>query len=259
MLKSQKSQLTCSYCSKIYKDPILLPCGDSICRQHLSERDVVKANRIKCKKCNEEYQVKDNQFKSNNQLKNSIESHSYLSSEEINLKHELEQSIRTFFEFYDEFIQNRNKSESDVFDHFQELRFQIDEHRERLKEKIDDIALAMIDLIKKHEAVYLKELNENFSSFDDCKSLENELNQIEETFRRPNLLIQTIQEMQRKHEQSLNEIQMKLNATTLIKDHLEATNEFKPNSLFLRQVEDTSLFGSIRLFEKTIFTNIFDD
>ncbi len=35
---------------------------------------------------------------------------------------------------------------------------------------------------------------------------------------------------------------------TKIKDNLEATNEFKPNSSFLRQVEDTSLFGSIRLF-----------
>jgi len=37
-----KSQLTCSYCWKIYKDPILFTCDDSICREHLSERDVVK-------------------------------------------------------------------------------------------------------------------------------------------------------------------------------------------------------------------------
>ena len=57
MLKSQKSQLTCSYCSRIFRDPILLPCGDSICRDHLKDRDVVKANRIKCKKCNEEFGV----------------------------------------------------------------------------------------------------------------------------------------------------------------------------------------------------------
>ncbi len=145
MLKSPKSQLTCSYCSRIFRDPIDLPCGDSICRQHLSERDIVKQNKIKCKQCNKEYQVKD---KSNNHLKHSIESHSYLSKDEKSLKHELEVSIGKFFEFYDEFIQNRNKSESDVFDHFQELRFQVDEHRERLKEKIDEIALAMIEVLK---------------------------------------------------------------------------------------------------------------
>ena len=61
MLKS-KSHLTCSFCSKIFKDPIELPCGDSICRKHLSERDVVKEKRIKCKECNEEFGVKGKQF-----------------------------------------------------------------------------------------------------------------------------------------------------------------------------------------------------
>jgi hypothetical protein len=50
-----KSQLTCSYCSKIYKHPIQLPCDDSICGEHLSERDVVKENKIKCKECNGEF------------------------------------------------------------------------------------------------------------------------------------------------------------------------------------------------------------
>jgi hypothetical protein len=113
----------------------------------LSERDVAKQN-----------QVRDNQFKSNNQLKNSIESHSHLSDEELRLKQDLEVSIKQFFAFYDEFIQNRNKGESDVFDHFQEMRFQVDEHREELKKRIDDIALEMIDKIKKHEEAYLKSL-----------------------------------------------------------------------------------------------------
>ena len=50
-----KSQLTCSYCSKIWKDPILLPCDEVICREHLAEREVVKENRIKCNKCKQVY------------------------------------------------------------------------------------------------------------------------------------------------------------------------------------------------------------
>ena len=94
MLKSKKSQLTCSFCSKIYKDPIDLPCGDSICREHLSDKDVVKVNRIKCKKCNGEFGVKSNEFKSNEDVKNSIESKSYLSEDEMSLKQKLEESIR---------------------------------------------------------------------------------------------------------------------------------------------------------------------
>ena len=117
MQKSQKSQLTCSYCSKILKDPIALPCEDSICREHSSESDIVKENIIKC---NQEFLVNDNHFKSNETLQDLKESHSYLSGEQISLKQELEVSIRNFFEFYDEFIQNRAQLESNVFGHFQD-------------------------------------------------------------------------------------------------------------------------------------------
>jgi hypothetical protein len=81
MLKSNKSQVTCSYCSKIYKDPIVLPCGDSICREHLSDKDVLKVNRIKCKKCNEEFGVKNNEFKSNEDLRKLVEDQSYFSED----------------------------------------------------------------------------------------------------------------------------------------------------------------------------------
>ena len=86
-----------------------------------------------------------------------------------------------------------------MFDHFQEIRFKIDEQREELKKRIDDIALAMIDQTKKSENVYLNGLKERFSSIDHLQSLEAELNGIEDTFRNPDLLIQTIQAIQHKH------------------------------------------------------------
>jgi hypothetical protein len=159
-----KLQLTCSYCSKIWKDPILLPCDEVICREHLAEREVVKENRIKCVKCKENFPIKGHEFKSIKMLKQLIEDKSYLSEEEINVKKNLEESIRKFFGFYDEFILNKSKVDTDVFNHFQELRFQIDEHRERLKAKIDDVALEMIEQTKKCEAEYLKEVKENLLS-----------------------------------------------------------------------------------------------
>ena len=243
-----KSKLTCSHCSKIYKDPILLPCEHSICREHLKRRDVVKANRIKCNKCNEEFQIKDNEFESNEALIQIIESQSYLSEEEIRLKHELEVSIRQFFEFYEEFIQNKTQLEADIFEHFQELRFQIDEHRERIKERIDHIALAMVDQTKKYEALYLRGLKERFSSFDETQSLQIKLNQIEDTFRNPNILIESIREMEQKQNESLSDIQSKLNQINRVKEFCEETNTFQPNSILLNQKEETSsLFGSLKL------------
>jgi hypothetical protein len=158
----------------------------------------VKENRIKCKDCNQEFEVTCDAFRSNKRLKKLVESQSYLSEEETRLKQEIEQSIREFFQFYDEFVQLREKMDSDVYNHFQEIRFQIDEHREKLKERIDHIALAMIDQTKKSEEEYLKSLKEKLfanSSFDGKQSIENQFKEVEEAFRHPNLLISTIKEL----------------------------------------------------------------
>ncbi len=49
----------------------------------------------------DEFRVRENQFKSNNELTQLIESQSYLNEEAINLKHEIEISITKLFEFSD--------------------------------------------------------------------------------------------------------------------------------------------------------------
>ena len=46
-----KSSLTCSYCSKIYKNPIELPCSHTLCKEHLAEKNV---NKIKCAECKQD-------------------------------------------------------------------------------------------------------------------------------------------------------------------------------------------------------------
>jgi hypothetical protein len=149
------------------------------------------------------------------------------------------------------FQQNKSKLESDIFEHFQELRFQIDEHREMLKEKIDEIASKMIDDSKKNEAMYLRNIKEDLFQTQSFESLENELNGIEDTFRNPNLLIETIKEMQQKQEESLNEIQSKLTEMNRVKVIIMVTNEFKPNTSF----SFTSLFGLLKLNRTCSYVN----
>jgi hypothetical protein len=173
-----------------------------------------------------------------------------LSQEGKCLKLGLEDSIRNFFEFYDEFVENKTKLESHVFEHFYEMRFQIDQQREELKKKIDDIALALIDETKKYEKIYLNDLKDKFSSFDENQSLDSELHEIEETFRNPSLIFETIEEMQQKQAESLNEIQFKLYEMSLVKNHLKSKNYFMPN-LSSFNLNETYLFGSIRLNQYT--------
>ena len=58
-----KSSLTCSYCSKILKDPIELPCSHNLCKNHLLEKNIVKENKIKCGECKQDFRIKNNDFK----------------------------------------------------------------------------------------------------------------------------------------------------------------------------------------------------
>ncbi len=105
----------------------------------------------------------------------------------------------------------------------------------------------MIEKIKKYEAMYLKTLKERFSLLDHSQLLEKKLNEIEEVFRNPNLLIESIKEMQSKQEESLRDIQIKLDEMNEIKDNLKSGNAFRSNLSLFNQKEETPLFGSIKL------------
>jgi hypothetical protein len=240
-----KSTLTCSNCTKIFKDPIELPCKHNLCKRHLVEKNVAKSNKIKCAECKQNFKVRDNDFKSIDLVKKQLDDHVYLNDEELSLKKKIEDSLRIFFQMYKQFTLNKTALDLDVHNHFTDIRFQLDEHREVLKQKIDDIYMEMIDKTKKFEAAYLKSLEDNLEaslkSFE-TKSLEQCLTETEETFRNPNLLIESIREMQRQREEAITELKLELNEQSQVKDNLTKMNVFKPNFSFSQDS-----FGFLRL------------
>jgi len=219
-----KLKFTCSYCSRIFKEPVELPCGHIICHEHLKEKNILQQNNIiQCPKCKQNFEAKDcDDFKQ-------LDIH--ISDEEKSLKSKIEESIRNFYQTNEEFSLNKNLVTLECHKHFQEVRFQIDEHREELKKKIDDISLEMIERTKKYEDLFLKSLNEKFKSIE-TKSVEQEL---AETFRNPNLLIETLNEMLQRHEKTLEDIKLKVNEVNQEKLSLNASNVFKPNEAFVAE------------------------
>jgi hypothetical protein len=240
-----KSSLTCSYCSKIYKDQVELPCGDLVCQEHLNEKNVIQTKKIKCSTCKQEFQVQNNDFKSNKSIKKQLDNHIYLNDEEISLKQKIEESFKTFFQIYDEFKSSLSKLDldSDWYEYFLEVRRQIDLHRENLIVKIDDIYIGMIAKVEEFEKSCLKSIKENlevsFTSFG-VKSYAEDLQELEETFRDPNISIESIQKIQIQQKEKIEAIQLKLNEFTQIKEKLKASNEFKPNLSF-----DRDSFGQL--------------
>ena len=183
--KKLKSSLTCSYCSKIFKNPIELPCDDLICKEHLNAKEVVQKNKIKCSTCKQEFEVKNHDLKSNKSIQKQINDRVYLNEEEISLKQKIEDSIKIFYQMYEEFTLSKTKLDLECHNHFDEIRRKIDVQREDLKEKIDDIYVEMIEKTKEAEKTYLKSLDEKLSSSlksFEIKTIDEYLNKTEETF-----------------------------------------------------------------------------
>jgi hypothetical protein len=246
-----KHILTCSNCSKIFRDPIELPCKHSICQEHLTEKKFLNQNKIRCSKCKQDFEVKGSDFKSIELVKKMLENKIYFNEEEIFLKHKIEESIKHFYEMQDKFTLNRNQLDLDSHNHFQEIRFQLDMHREKLKEKIDDIYMEMIEKTKEMEASYLKSFDEKFSlSFKafDFKSLDEDLKAFEEKLRDPQLLIESIREMNLKQQKTIESMQFQLNEMSQVKMLLKTTNEFEPNLSF-----NKDLFGQLNL---NVYSNL---
>ena len=237
-----KKSLSCSHCLKILKDPVELPCGDLVCKEDLIEN----AFQIKCLKCKQEFEIEKDTIKYNKVAKQMLDEKVYLSDEEISLKEKIEESMKVFYKMYEEFILNKTKLDLDGHNHFQEVRRQIDLYREQLKKKIDDIYMEMIEKTKEAEVSYLKSLKEKL---DTClkpietKSIELDIQELNETFRDPNILIESIREIQIKQEKAIEQFQSNLNEVNKLKSNLKSLNEFvKPNLSY-----DKDLFGQLKL------------
>ena len=82
--------LTCSYCTKIYTKPINLPCGDSLCEEHLIEAAIANEKEIKCCLCQQKFIMEDPQFILNKSIQALIEEKRFLSVEEQRLKERID-------------------------------------------------------------------------------------------------------------------------------------------------------------------------
>ena len=83
---SLKLEFTCSYCMKIYRKPVILPCNHCLCEEHLKDINVLKVKSIQCKTCNQEFVLDENEFKPNEIVQNLIEKEMHLTEAEKTIK-----------------------------------------------------------------------------------------------------------------------------------------------------------------------------
>ena len=207
---SLKSEFICSICKLVLSNtPVTLPCTHVMCNQHLRD-GTAKDSSIRCLECDQEFDVPSNGFPPNKIISSVITKDLHLSDEEKTLKYAMQTLIQQLESLQSDLKQKLSDLERINFDHFSEVRRQIDVQREELKKKIDEIALKMINLVKEKEKAYTSTM-QLFILTTKPVNIEERRRILENEFRNPNLVIEEVQRLQYEHEQKISEIQARIN------------------------------------------------
>lgn len=67
--KTLRQILICKICNECYEDPVILPCGKSICSKHaISDKEAAKDNVFKCLFCVKNHPISSDGFIKNEEL-----------------------------------------------------------------------------------------------------------------------------------------------------------------------------------------------
>ena len=207
MDKITKKELSCQICNKILKEPVHLPCHCTICQAHLTD-DSVQDGLITCEPCGDEFVAKNIQIKANKLATLHLNAEHHLSDEEKMLKNDIDNLIAEFQQLYDQLKREKTQLGINCHEHFVEIRRQIDIHREELKEKIDQIALEMIEKTKEQEEVFKQKLNE--AQCGNEFNVGNERERLEEEFRNLNLDLEHVTLLKQSQEANVSSLKTKL-------------------------------------------------
>jgi hypothetical protein len=147
--EKKRHSLKCQICDLIYKQPVKLPCGKSICKSHLHDQSGSLLNEFYCKLCQSKHKIPSRSFHPNFFIQNQINTFQHLSKDECDLKSRIAQSIENLKASYDEI---EEVDQELLQSHFQDIEFQIMEYRELLLKSIADLTDEMLKETRNHQS-----------------------------------------------------------------------------------------------------------
>jgi hypothetical protein len=243
-----KSLVICQFCSLVVEDPITLPCDCVCCGSHTSDHFALN-KLIRCKRCDREHEITSDGFRSSKNAKRILDEESYLTEYEKIIKRKIEEKISKFSQSLSEFSASHANFESSNHEYFVELRRKVDIHREEAKNKIDEIALRMIDELKEKELEYCRTLSESHTNIFELNGYENEFRLILAEFRNEPIPIENVIAMIQEQDGKLKQLERKIKK---FKETIDEVNEieFRKNKDF-----SDDLFGELSFnasFQKII-------
>jgi WD40 repeat protein len=213
-----KEAFVCKYegCNKFFEDPVIIDCGVTVCRVHvddlLSKENIIN-DSFKCKICKEQHLVPREGFIFNRNMRIALSGDSHLTEEQ----REVRKTVKEFEDTLSKINNIINEPADYLDDYVKELRRKNDLQREELKEKIDNIALDMIDKIDQFEdeckkklkssGIQKEDLSQYTSLVEACKNSIRTKDADEEELKK---LIKSVQKMCNKSMEKLKEIETKI-------------------------------------------------
>jgi len=146
MFKFEKisSFFNCQFCQSILKDPIILPCGESVCQVHTEE-----ICESECSFCSEKHQSPEHGFPINKFAQNQLQFGLNMTNLNFNQFIHCKKTVDGLNKDLKEVEVLRNDPENYISDYFDELTRQVDIRRETLLKEIHQYSDELIQKITK--------------------------------------------------------------------------------------------------------------
>jgi len=128
MFKFEKisSFFNCQFCQCILKDPVILPCGESVCQVHTEE-----ICESECSFCSEKHQSPEHGFPINKFAQNQLQFGLNMTNLNFNQFIHCKKTVDGLNKDLKEIEALRNDPENYISDYFDELTRQVDIRREK--------------------------------------------------------------------------------------------------------------------------------
>jgi hypothetical protein len=175
-----KSSSDCDRCNNFLVDPIVMPCGYIICKNHLNElltNKSIEKNTFICGICQEEHLIPKNGLIVNNRLQKLFK----LELNTLKLSPVFDECTKEIEDARDNMVKVElleKNAENYIYEYFEDIKRQVDIRREDLKFKIDTYSDEIIKSVEMNQMNLIKiskEVNKMATVIEKSK---NELNKL---------------------------------------------------------------------------------
>jgi hypothetical protein len=151
-----KNSLRCSDCKQILSEPVLLPCGRSVCKRHTS----TEMKEYNCKSCKLAHPIPDAGFYSNKSLEDIVKTRIH----EIDLGENYENAVSScdrLSKIIQEITEIKSNPISYITVSIEKLKMDLEMLREEKKLQIDEYIDKIVDELDKREAACKNDVDTN--------------------------------------------------------------------------------------------------